>query len=127
MKMNTNGVVTVGGGRGFVMEHRVYFDFGDDNGYRKLRRKVVVTASDCLPHAPKVMFGVDYKLATYAKLLAPLGGEPTSLRLSSSSRATFGLTERAVPRTWSFLGRGYGATWKVHGWCIPASSLNLIQ
>ena len=31
-KMNTNGVVRVGGGRGFVMEHRVYFDFGDGNG-----------------------------------------------------------------------------------------------
>jgi hypothetical protein len=72
---NTNGVVRVGGGRGFVMEHRVYFDFGDGNGYRKLRRNVVVTASHCLPHAPKVMSGVDYQLATYPKLLAPLGEE----------------------------------------------------
>jgi hypothetical protein len=77
MKMNTDGVVTVGYGRGFIMEHRVYFDFGDGNGYRKLRRKVVVTASHCLPHAPKVFSGIDYQLATYPKLLAPLGEEPS--------------------------------------------------
>ncbi len=76
-KMNTNGVVRVGGGRGFVMEHRVYFDFGDGNGHRKLCRNVVVTASHCLPHAPKVMSGVDYQRATYPKLLAPLGEEPS--------------------------------------------------
>jgi hypothetical protein len=72
-----DSVITVGSGRGFVVEHRVYFDFGDGNGYRKLRRKVVVTASHCLPHAPKVMSGVDYQSATYPKLLAPLGEEPS--------------------------------------------------
>ncbi len=76
MKMNTNGVVTVGGGRGFVMEHRVYFDFGDGNGNRKLRRKVVVTASHCLPHPPK-MPCYSYQETTYAKLLARLGEEPS--------------------------------------------------
>ena len=75
--MNTDGVVRVGNGRGFVMEHRVYFDFGDGNGYRKLRRKVVVTASHCLPHAPKVMSSVDYQLATYAKL----DNEPTRIEV----------------------------------------------
>jgi hypothetical protein len=75
--MNTNGVVRVGYGRGFVMERRVYFDFGGDKGYRKLRRKVVVTASHCLPYTPKVMSGIDHHLATYAKLLAPLGEEPS--------------------------------------------------
>jgi hypothetical protein len=68
-----NGVVRVGDGRGFVMERRVYFDFGDGNGHRKLRSKVVVTASHCLPHAPQTISGADYQLATYAKLLAPLG------------------------------------------------------
>jgi hypothetical protein len=72
--MNTDGVVRVGNGRGFVMEHRVYFDFGD--GYRKLRRKVVVTASHCLPHPPK-MPCYSYQETTYAKLLAPLGEEPS--------------------------------------------------
>ena len=75
MKMNTNGVVTVGGGHGFVMERRVYFDFGDGNGNRKLRRKLVVTASHCLPHPPK-MPCYSYQETTYAKLLAPLGEEP---------------------------------------------------
>ena len=75
--MNTNGVVRVGNGRGFVMEHRVYFDFGDGRDYRKLRRKVVVTASHCLPHAPKVFSGVDYQLATYPKLLGSLREEPS--------------------------------------------------
>jgi len=70
-----DSVITVGNGRGVVMEHRVYFDFGD--GYRKLRRKVVVTASHCLPHSPKVMSSVDYQLATYPKLLASLGEEPS--------------------------------------------------
>jgi hypothetical protein len=71
-----NGVVRVGDGRGFVMEHRVYFDFGDGNGYRKLRRNVVVTASHCLPHPPK-MPCYSYQETTYAKLLAPLGEEPS--------------------------------------------------
>jgi len=73
--MNTDSVITVGHGRGFVMEHRVYFEFGD--GYSKLRSKVVVTASHCLPNAPKVLSGIDYQLATYPKLLAPLGEEPS--------------------------------------------------
>jgi hypothetical protein len=72
-----NGVVRVGNGRGFVMERRVYFNFGDGNGHRKLRRKVVVTASHCLPHAPAVVSGADYQVATYPKLLAPFGEEPS--------------------------------------------------
>ena len=66
----------MGDGRGFVMEHRVYFDFGDGSGYRKLRRKVVVTASHCLPHPPK-MPCYSYRETTYANLLAPLGEKPT--------------------------------------------------
>lgn len=74
--MNTSGVVRVGDGRGFVMEHRVYFDFGDGNGYRKLRRKVVVTASHCLPHPPK-MPCYSYRETIYANPLAPLGEKPT--------------------------------------------------
>src|SRR5205823_3757161 len=74
---NTNGVVRVGDGRGFIMEHRLYFDFGDGRGHRKLCRNVVVTASHCLPHAPPTISGADYQLATYAKLLAPLGEEPS--------------------------------------------------
>jgi hypothetical protein len=74
--MNTDGVLRVGNGRGFVLEHRVYFDFSDGNGYRKIRRKVVVTASHCLPHPPK-MPCYSYQETTYANLLAPLGEEPS--------------------------------------------------
>lgn len=73
--MNPGSVARVGSGRGFVVEHRVYFDFGE--GYRKLCRKVVVTASHCLPRSPKVLSAVDYKMATYPNLLAPLGEEPS--------------------------------------------------
>jgi hypothetical protein len=72
--MNTNGVVTVGGGRGFILEHRVYFDFGE--GWRKIRRKVVATASHCLPEPPR-MPCFSYQETTFAKLLAPLGEEPS--------------------------------------------------
>jgi len=74
-KMNTDGVVRVGNGRGFIVEHRVYFDFRDGNGYRKIGRNLVVTASHCLPHLP-VMPG-SLQETTYPNLLAPLGEEPS--------------------------------------------------
>jgi len=47
----TDSVIKVDKGRGFIIEHRALFDFG---GVRRLRRKLVVTASHCLPHAPKM-------------------------------------------------------------------------
>jgi hypothetical protein len=72
--MNTDSVITVDKGRGFIIEHRALFDFGD--GFRRLRRKLVVTASHCLPHAPK-MPCYSYQEATYANLLAPLGAQPS--------------------------------------------------
>ena len=67
-------VITVDKGRGFIIEHRTLFDFGD--GFKRLRRKLVVTASHCLPHPP-VMPCYSYKETTYANLLAPLGEEPS--------------------------------------------------
>jgi hypothetical protein len=69
-----DGVITVDKGRGFIIEHRALFDFG--GGFRRLRRKLVVTASHCLPHAPK-MPCYSYQEATYANLLAPLGEQPS--------------------------------------------------
>jgi len=69
-----DSVITVDKGRGFIIEHRALFDFGD--GVRRLRRKLVVTASHCLPHAPK-MPCYSYQEATYASLLGPLGEEPS--------------------------------------------------
>lgn len=69
--MNPGSVIRVGGGRGFVVEHRTLFEPG--SGFHRVRRKVIVTASHRLPHAPKVLSAWDYKLATYERLLAPLG------------------------------------------------------
>ncbi|MGB9504874.1 MAG: hypothetical protein WBQ91_01695, partial [Candidatus Acidiferrum sp.] len=69
-----DSVITVDKGRGFIIEHRTLFDFG--NGFKRLRRKLVVTASHCLPHPPK-MPCYSSQEATYANLLAPLGEEPS--------------------------------------------------
>jgi hypothetical protein len=71
---DADSVITVDKGRGFIIEHRCLFDFGD--GFKSLRRKLVVTASHCLPHAPK-MPCYSYQEATYANLLAPLGEQPS--------------------------------------------------
>ncbi len=67
-------VVTVDQGRGFIIEHYALFDFG--NGLKRLRRKLVVTASHCLPHPP-VMPCYTSQETTYANLLAPLGEKPS--------------------------------------------------
>ena len=71
---DADSVITVDKGRGFIIEHRSLSDFG--NGFKRLRRKLVVTASHCLPHAP-VMPCYSYQETTYANLLAPLGEEPS--------------------------------------------------
>jgi len=71
---DADSVITVDKGRGFIIEHRALFDFGD--GLRRLRRKLVITASHCLPHAPE-MPCYSYQEATYANLLAPLGEQPS--------------------------------------------------
>ena len=59
-------VITVDKGRGFIIEHRTLFNYG--NGFKRLRRKLVVTASHCLPHPPK-MPCYSYQETTYANLL----------------------------------------------------------
>ena len=69
-----DSVITVDKGRGFIIEHRTLFDFG--NGFKRLRRKLVVTASHCLPHPPEMPCHTSHE-ATYANLLAPLGEEPS--------------------------------------------------
>jgi hypothetical protein len=69
-----DSVITVDKGRGFIIEHRSLFDFG--NGLKRLRRKLVLTASHCLPHPP-VMPCYSYQETTYPNLLAPLGEEPS--------------------------------------------------
>jgi hypothetical protein len=59
----SRGVVRVGDGRGFVIEH-------DEVRY-------VVTAAHCLPELPPAHFASRREDRTYAGLLAPLGEEPT--------------------------------------------------
>ena len=71
---DADSVITVDKGRGFIIEHRSLFDLG--NGFKRLRRKLVLTASHCLPHPP-VMPSYSYQETTYANLLAPLGEEPS--------------------------------------------------
>lgn len=71
---DADSVITVDKGRGFIIEHRSLFDFG--NGLKRLRRKLVLTASHCLPHAP-VMPCYSYQETTYPNLIAPLGQEPS--------------------------------------------------
>jgi hypothetical protein len=67
-----DSVITVGKGRGFIIEHRTLVDLG--KGFKRLRRKLVVTASHCLPSPP--MPGHSYE-TTYPNLLAPLREEPS--------------------------------------------------
>jgi hypothetical protein len=62
-----SAVITVGEGRGFVVEHQ------GPAGQERL----VVTAAHCLPYFPPSMSISHIKDRTYANLLAPLGGEPS--------------------------------------------------
>jgi hypothetical protein len=57
-------VVTVGDGRGFVVE-------GD------LERRYVITAAHCLPELPPAHGASKLEERTYQKLLGPLGEEPS--------------------------------------------------
>jgi len=59
----TGAVITVGGGRGFVV--RGEWD------------RLIITAAHCLPHFPPSMSFSELMERTYRDLLAPLGSEPT--------------------------------------------------
>jgi hypothetical protein len=64
-------VITVGDGRGFVVEASRRF------GEYSVTGKYVITAAHCLPHLPPCIGGISNpEERTYADLLAPLGGEP---------------------------------------------------
>jgi hypothetical protein len=58
----TSAVITVGGGRGFVVRGR--WD------------RLIITAAHCLPHFPPCHGASYLEELTYQALLAPLGGEP---------------------------------------------------
>ena len=57
-----SGVITVGHGRGFVVEGA--------------GERLVITAAHCLPSAPPALSGFGLEARTYGSLLAPRGEEP---------------------------------------------------
>jgi hypothetical protein len=59
----TSAVLKVGDGRGFVVEAQ--------------GKRYVITAAHCLPHFPEPHPASHLQEKTYAKLIAPLGEEPT--------------------------------------------------
>lgn len=61
-ELATKAVVTVGGGRGFVVETTL--------------GRLVVTAAHCLPQLPEAMPAMANHERTYGQILAPLGDEP---------------------------------------------------
>src|ERR1700685_4523791 len=64
----TRSVLTVGkGGRGFVVKH----------GRGRRSGRIVVTAAHCLPTLPPARSGELIGDVSYAKILGPLGQEPT--------------------------------------------------
>ena len=65
MTRNTSGIVTVGAGRGFVM---------DAGGYTG---RVVITAAHCLPDLPPPHAASHTEERTYRHLLSPLGDAPS--------------------------------------------------
>lgn len=74
MKVNKDAarsVVTVGDGRGFVVEIR------RRNPQFRVPERVVLTAAHCLPHLPPAHSASYTHERTYAKLIGPLGEQPT--------------------------------------------------
>ncbi len=74
MRSSTKSVVRVGGGRGFIIQHRQ--ELPPFRGQRLFRHdRFVITAAHCLPRLPPC-HGMSYltRERTYARLLGPLGG-----------------------------------------------------
>jgi hypothetical protein len=80
----TKAVVTVGQGRGFIIQHRVRFPplktKASSVGIKPQRvrnfidYRLVVTAAHCLPYFPPCSSMSHYYERTYKRLLGPLGG-----------------------------------------------------
>lgn len=67
----TRAVLTVGGGRGFVVEVL------RRNPWFQVPERVIITAAHCLPHLPPSHGASSYWERTYANLIGPLGKKPT--------------------------------------------------
>src|ERR1700734_3010387 len=65
-----SAVITVGEGRGFVVNGRAYFPDGPHD-------RLIITAAHCLPVLPPCDRASYLEDRTYKALLAPLGGEPS--------------------------------------------------
>jgi hypothetical protein len=65
-----SAVITVGDGRGFVVNGRAYFADGPHD-------RLIITAAHCLPFLPPCDRASYLEDRTYKALLAPLGGEPS--------------------------------------------------
>ncbi len=67
----TRAVLTVGDGRGFVVE------VPRRNPLFRVPERVIITAAHCLPHLPPSHGASHYWERTYANLIGPLGKKPT--------------------------------------------------
>jgi hypothetical protein len=65
-----SAVITVGDGRGFVVNGRTYFPGGPPD-------RLIITAAHCLPFFPPCHGGSYLEEKTYKKLLGLIGSEPT--------------------------------------------------
>jgi hypothetical protein len=118
MKIDPACVVKVGGGRGFIIEHRVTLHRTRSNWRQLVRfitRRLVVTAAHCLPRLPTAHANWDH---TYENLLGGLAdnrsttwaeclfadpvadiailGSPDNQQLEEQAEAYDGLTENAA-------------------------------
>jgi hypothetical protein len=65
-----SAVITVGEGRGFVVNGRAYFADGPHD-------RLIITAAHCLPFFPPCSSAAYLEEKTYKSLLGPIGSEPT--------------------------------------------------
>jgi hypothetical protein len=72
-RLISGGVITVGDGRGFVVQGLPPMSFGMGD----TRDRLVITAAHCLPTFPPCRTFNYLSESTYKALLAPLGGKPT--------------------------------------------------
>jgi hypothetical protein len=70
IKEAKSAVITVGEGRGFVVNGRAYFADGP-------RDRFIITGAHCLPFFPPCTSAAYLEEKTYRALLGPIGNEPT--------------------------------------------------
>jgi hypothetical protein len=82
---NPSCVVKVGGGRGFVIEHRICVNIPDFGAVQSRKRsysvksRLVVTAAHCLPHLPLAQSFENLMDRTYPDILRSLDGAKSNV------------------------------------------------